>query len=201
LLNSELIQSLMFIYLGKAGPKIIDYLLDHGAATNYVLSIKTGYQKKTIQHNLETLESLGFAEMKEKILDKRLRRRGPKTNVWMLKGASPRACVLAILEHMRLKSPEQAKRIEAEEAAQIEAERLKAEAATEKQRQSLEFEESCRFKFTAFAETLTLKTITYSCIDEYLKHLGIPLRNRLPIQERWVTYLQEQGYKVVVRLP
>lgn len=111
--NRELIKDLLYIYQGRAGPKIIDYFLDHGAAANYVLSVSLGYQKQTIQHNLETLEVLGFVE--EKVLYKRLRKRGPKTNVWMLKGALPRACEQAIIEHMRPLNPERAKRIEEED--------------------------------------------------------------------------------------
>lgn len=114
----QLVKGVLSIYLGEAGPEIIDYFLKYGAATTRILMRELGFSKQTISHNLENLEALGFVERQTpEIVDKRLTRRGPKEKVWILKGATAQSVELAHIKDLRLRNPERAKRLEEEDAA------------------------------------------------------------------------------------
>jgi hypothetical protein len=87
----------------KAFQKILLYLLDHGAATDFILQYHTRLPRSTVKWARRELCVLRLIQ--PAIIARYPITRGPRTTVWMVEGALPGQIRDAVLLHQRLQSP------------------------------------------------------------------------------------------------
>ena len=198
--REEIVQRAWAIYNSQGGRKVVDYLLDHEAATVYTLTLETHVPKATVLYVLSSLEGLNAVHVPESVREKRVLRtaKNPKgagvpPPVYALRGVDAEAVSRAILTHMKLKNPEAIKRLEREAEAEREAQRQQREEELEAARRDEELAIVYQSTLSKFLERVTTKTVDYPEIDAYLSTVSVTDDERKNLRYRLRDSLKDMG--------
>jgi hypothetical protein len=81
------------------------YLLEHGAATDFILYRETNFSDRTIRWARSQLQAMRLIEPATRLPKEAFEKGGKKVRVWMVEGALPGEIRDAMILHQRLKSP------------------------------------------------------------------------------------------------
>lgn len=101
-IDEEIVRRLLTIYMSREGRKFLDYLVSHMALTTKTVQAEEHISKQTLSLILNGLKDLGVVFRCTELRDPRLKRRGPKFDVWLLAGADPQYAREAQKRHLEL---------------------------------------------------------------------------------------------------
>lgn len=101
----ELVSFLESIIRSPATAEVFFYLLEHGAATAWVLQVDLRIPEASAYRALKRLRVLGIVFKAIKISHQYSIRGGPRPTVWALQGTPPELVAGAIRKHQRALSP------------------------------------------------------------------------------------------------
>jgi len=117
-IEEELIERLATIYLSSEGRKVLNHLVKHKALTTKTIQAEEIIARDSLSRILNGLRDLGVIFKCADMRDPRLKRRGPKFDVWLLAGADPQYAREAQKRHLELLR-EESKHVEGYEQATL----------------------------------------------------------------------------------
>lgn len=184
--REQLVKGFLTIYCGKDGPKIISYLLKHGAGTPYTLMMELNISKQTISNVMSKLERLGFVKRRDQAIpDRRIIKRGPRDRIWTLVGATPEIVKDAVIEDLRWRNPEKAKAMKEEAEAKREEERRQNEEAVRKLEEEAKDLSWINSQVDELLKSVpSEKKFDYPEVDSFIKTIKEPLIEARPLHYR-----------------
>lgn len=163
----QLVSFLENIISSKATTEVFFYLLEHGAATSWLLQVELLMPESSVYRALKRLRQMDIIINPTRIRHQYDARGGPRPYVWALRGTPPEKSATAIRKHQRALSP-------------------KYRVAEQFVQDVLE---------PHLRRTTNEPGITFNQIIRYTRGHTAPYRNR-DIADLAVIILQEKGVKV-----
>jgi hypothetical protein len=191
----QIVKDVLSIYTGDAGPRIVSFLLEHGAATVYTLEMELGLTKQCISYIMCNLERLRFAKKRDQAIpDKRITKKGPKDKVWVLEGATPKAVELAFSRDLKWRNPEKAKIMEEEKAKKAEAEIRQKEADMKQLQEKDEYKSWLNAQVDELLKSASSeKKFDYPEVEVYIKTIRNPLADARRLKYDFRDRLKDLG--------